>query len=384
MGAKHYLISFLADISESKRFTPELLIEKVTAVGLPFYPNDDTIQLKYYQNNIQLDFNAINFNDPEEDRFMCRLIGEKDSTWHDLSTQNMITFNNLSAGNYHAQVKLFSINNRWPSVVKEFALVINPPFWQTGWFRALMILFILATGYYFYRKRIQNIRQKADIDKRLAEMEMKALHAQMNPHFIFNSLNSIKDMILHNEQNNASRYLSRFAQLIRLSLEHSKQTFITLGQNIEHLQVYLSMEQLRFADFSYVIHVDENLPTDMIKIAPMLIQPLVENAIWHGVLPNKGNKKININFYERNETLIIEVEDNGIGINTAMQQKQASQSAHQSLGIENIQKRIKLLNEKYNMQYRLEIVDLQDLGHKSSGTKVTLSIPINEVTFAIV
>ena len=215
-------------------------------------------------------------------------------------------------------------------------------------------------------------------------MEMKALHAQMNPHFIFNSLNSIKDMILHNEQNNASRYLSRFAQLIRLSLEHSKQTFITLGQNIEHLQLYLAMEQLRFADFSYVFNVDENLPTDMIKIAPMLIQPLVENAIWHGVLPNKGSKKIVINFYEKNETLMIEVEDNGIGINAAMQQKLTSQSAHQSLGIENIHKRIKVLNEKYNMQYRLEIVDLMEIGHETSGTKVMLSIPINEVTFAIV
>jgi len=384
MGAKHYLVSFAPDISKSKRFAPKLLVEKITAAGISYFANDDTIKLKYYQNNILLNFNAINFNDPEEDRFAYKLISpEKDYGWNDLSTQNMANFNNIPAGNYHVQIKLFSINNRWPPTIKEFALIISPPFWQTWWFRGILIFLVLATVYYFYRKRIQNIRQKATIDKRLAEMEMKALHAQMNPHFIFNSLNSIKDMILHNEQNNASRYLSRFAQLIRLSLEHSKQTFITLGQNIEHLQLYLSMEQLRFADFSYAIHVDENLPTDLIKIAPMLIQPLVENAIWHGVLPNRGNKKININFYERNETLVIEVEDNGIGINAALQQKLASQSAHQSLGIENIRKRIKVLNEKYNMQYHLEIVDRMDIGHKTSGTKVMLTIPINEVTFAI-
>ncbi|MBS1598751.1 MAG: histidine kinase [Bacteroidetes bacterium] len=384
MGAKHYLISFVPDIGVSKRLTPDLNMEKMTVAGVSFFPSNDTIKLKYFQNNIQLNFNAINFNDPEEDRFACRLISERDSSWHDLSTQNMTNFNNLAAGNYRVQVKLFSINNRWPSLTREFGLIIQPPFWQTGWFRTLMIFLILATGYLFYRNRIQNIRKKAGIDKRLAEMEMKALHAQMNPHFIFNSLNSIKDMILHDEQNNASRYLSRFAQLIRLSLEHSKQTFITLRQNIEHLQHYLSMEQLRFADFSYAIHVDENLPIEEIKITPMLIQPLVENAIWHGVLPNKGSKKININFYARNEMLIIEVEDNGIGINAALQQKVASQSVHQSLGIENIQKRIKLLNEKYNMQYRLEIIDLMDIGGPTSGTKVRLSIPINEVTFAIV
>jgi LytS/YehU family sensor histidine kinase len=192
-------------------------------------------------------------------------------------------------------------------------------------------------------------------------------------------------MILHNEQHNASRYLSRFAQLIRLSLEHSKQTFTTLRQNIEHLQLYLSMEQLRFADFSYAIQVDENLPTDTIQIAPMLIQPLVENAIWHGLLPKRGNKKVDINFYEKDDMLIVEIEDNGIGINAAMRQKTASQSTHQSLGIGNILARIKVLNEKYNMRYRLVIMDRADIPNaKGSGTKVTLSIPINETTFATV
>src|SRR5580698_974630 len=135
---------------------------------------------------------------------------------------------------------------------------------------------------------------------------MKALHAQMNPHFIFNALNSIREMILQDDNQNASRYLTRFARLIRLTLEHSKQTFITLHQHIEYLESYLEMELLRFADFTYHIEISPGIERNDIRIAPMLIQPLVENAIWHGLRPKQGEKRLDIRFYVSCHQLICE------------------------------------------------------------------------------
>jgi len=217
------------------------------------------------------------------------------------------------------------------------------------------------------------------LDQQLAEYEMKALHAQMNPHFIFNSLNSIKEMILHQDTRNASLYLSRFAQLIRLNLEHSRKTFITLRQNIEYLESYLEMEQLRFADFNYHIGIRGEIDVDEIRIAPMLIQPLVENAIWHGLLPNSGNKQLNILFYIDEEKLVCEIEDNGIGIRRSLLNKNDLQQMHTSMGIGNIRQRIAILNEKYRISCSLSIRDKSEIsGAMDTGTVSKLVVPAYE------
>ncbi|HEY6506160.1 MAG TPA: histidine kinase, partial [Chitinophagaceae bacterium] len=235
--------------------------------------------------------------------------------------------------------------------------------------------FILLALYTFYRFRIKNIKQKANIDKQLAELEMKGLHAQMNPHFIFNSLNSIKEMILEDEKQNASRYLSKFAQLIRTNLEQSRQTFITVRQCIDHLQQYLEMEKIRFEGFSYRIDIDENLPEN-IRVAPMLIQPLVENAIWHGLQNQTGEKKLDIRFYKSGEQLACEIEDNGIGIHQSAKDKAGSRPAHRSLGIQSIHERLKVLNEKYNMNSSLSITDRSELPGNQTGTIAILKFNI--------
>src|SRR6185503_3076913 len=210
----------------------------------------------------------------------------------------------LSPGKHRLQVKVYTRNNSWPEQVKEITINIQPPFWKTIWFIGLISITIIAALYFLYRSRIKTIRQKANIDKQLAELEMKGLHAQMNPHFIFNSLNSIKEMILEDEKANASRYLSKFAQLIRTNLEQSRQTFITVKQSADHLEQYLEMEKIRFAGFSYSIDVADELPTDEIQMAPMLIQPLVENAIWHGLHNKQGDKKLAIRFYRSASQLV--------------------------------------------------------------------------------
>jgi len=196
----------------------------------------------------------------------------------------------------------------------------------------------------------------------------------MNPHFIFNALNSIKGMILNDEQRQASRYLSKFANMIRMTLSQSKQLFITLDENIEYLETYLAMEKLRFDDsFTYHCHVDESIDREDILVPALMIQPLVENGIWHGLLNKKGEKNITINFSRKEDIICCIIEDNGIGINQSLLQKKQSRPAHQPVGLTNLRNRIAILNEKYATGCSLQITDLLECGEGRTGTRVILT-----------
>ncbi|HMH22861.1 MAG TPA: histidine kinase [Puia sp.] len=215
----------------------------------------------------------------------------------------------------------------------------------------------------------------ASINEKLAEAQLTALQAQMNPHFIFNALNSIKRMILDNENRNASRYLGKFAQMIRLTLNHSKETFVTLQETIEYLHAYLDMEQLRFgSSFSYAIEKDANMDEEDISIPTLMIQPLAENAIWHGLMHKDGDKKIMIRFIQMVNMVTCSIEDNGIGIRKSEKMQQGNTRPHVGLG--NLRNRIKIMNEKYDMNCLLDIIDLSDKDPDLTGTKVILRFKI--------
>jgi len=211
----------------------------------------------------------------------------------------------------------------------------------------------------------------ATINEQLAEAQLTALQAQMNPHFIFNALNSIKRMILDNENRNASRYLGKFAQMIRLTLNHSKTTFVTLEETIEYLHAYLDMEQLRFGStFSYQIEKMAKMDEDDINIPTLMIQPLAENAIWHGLMHKEGEKKIIIRFVQIANIVTCSIEDNGIGIRQSEKIQEGRTRPHVGLG--NLRNRIKIMNEKYRMNCTLDIADLSDKYPDRTGTKVIL------------
>jgi sensor histidine kinase YesM len=211
------------------------------------------------------------------------------------------------------------------------------------------------------------------INQQLAEAQLSALQTQMNPHFIFNSLNSIKGMILDNEQQKASRYLSKFAHMIRITLGQSKEVFTTLCENTDHLESYLAMEKLRFDDsFTFQIAVDEDIDTEETLIPSLMIQPLAENAIWHGLMPRKGEKKLSIRFTRSGDFLSCIIEDNGIGIRRSEQLKLQNRPTHQSEGLGNLRNRIKILNEKYHTGCSLDIVDLGERSKEKTGTRAIL------------
>jgi len=371
------IVRFRPDSLQLLNKAPDFFIEYIhLGDDSTIYHPGEIVKSSHLNNDITVSVSSINYDDYSNQRFAYRLGDEKDTTWKNFNQQNEINFNNLSPGKYKLFIKMFPANNRWPEQTKELSIRIFPPFWQTWWFIIAIVVLIAVLLFGLISQRIKSIRKKSGINRQLAELELKALHAQMNPHFIFNALNSIKDMILHDEKDNASRYLSKFAQLIRLNLEHSQLTFITLQENIEYLHHYLGMEQVRFADLHYEIKSDPSIKTNETLLPPMLLQPLVENAIWHGLLPKAGEKKVDIRFQKENNALLCEIEDNGIGISSSLHTK--SNKLHRSVGIENIRHRLKVLNEKYKLHYLLTIKDKKEITPlNGSGTIAILALPLD-------
>jgi ligand-binding sensor domain-containing protein/two-component sensor histidine kinase len=334
------------------------------------YPGNE-LKLPYFENDIRIHVTAINFLDVQNNRLWYRMAGN--ATWIQ-EKQNTLNFNNLAPGSYPVEIKVTSASNPWQQVTRKITITIQSPFWQTGWFYMLILLIIAAIVIIGFRWRIKNIRRKAELNNQMAITEMKALHAQMNPHFIFNSLNSIRELILQKENRSASHYLAHFAGLIRMTLHHSGKNFISLEQNVEYLNRYLEMEKLRFNDFVYTIIIDKDLNAGQVEVPPMLLQPLIENAIWHGLKPKAGDKKINVRFLKQNDQLICEIEDNGIGFNKAAEQQRGN---HQSVGIDNIKDRIRLLNLKYHTRCNLEIEDIGTMpGVGAGGTLARLTLSL--------
>ena len=339
-----------------------------------FNPGGD-ITVSYKNNNVAINLGAINFEDAPQQLFAYRILKNGNEPWQELGTQRRILFNDLSVGKHRLQVKVYIRNQSWPDQVKEITITVKPPFWKTIWFYLGIGMIIATILYYLHRRRIDHITQKANIDKQLAQTEMKALHAQMNPHFIFNCLNSIREMILNNENEQASLYLSKFARLIRITLNQSSKPFVSLTDTIDYLERYIEMEKIRNSNFTYTINIADDLQHDDIVLPPMLIQPFIENAIWHGTSAKK-NMDIHISFRKKGNELVCVVEDNGIGIEESLQKKE-NISTQPSVGIANIRQRIELLNEKYNLHSSVIIQDKKTLiPTNGTGTIVTLHLPI--------
>lgn len=223
-------------------------------------------------------------------------------------------------------------------------------------------------------------RRLLEIGKKVAETRLMALRAQMNPHFIFNSLNSIQECIVNEKIEDAHRYLSQFSRLLRMVIDYSEKSLISLDKEIEFLKLYLELESLRFGrSFQYQIHVDESIDDEETLIPSLLIQPFVENAIWHGLLHKKGDRKLQLSFLiNSNDQLVCIVEDNGIGRAKAAAIKAGKMDAqsHESKGMRISQERIDLLQLQTHLNPEIKIEDLSDSNNEPSGTRVSVTLPL--------
>ena len=220
-------------------------------------------------------------------------------------------------------------------------------------------------------------QQLTELKQQKTELEMQALRAQMNPHFIFNSLNSINMFILKNNKLQASEYLSKFSRLVRLILQNSQEALIPLERELEALLLYLELDSLRFeAKFEYKISVDDEVDTTMLKVPPLIIQPYVENAIWHGLMHKKEKGQLKIELYQQEEILFCKIADNGIGRKKAADLKSKSASIHKSMGMRITADRIRMLQQQNQKNTSISINDLVYPNGNPGGTEVLIKIPL--------
>ncbi|UTW62410.1 histidine kinase [bacterium SCSIO 12741] len=251
-------------------------------------------------------------------------------------------------------------------------------------FNQRVIIFSLIGGLLILSLAFYRINRES-VKKRKANqmLALKSLRSQMNPHFIFNALNSVNGYISRNEERKANKYLSEFSRLMRLVLENSKQELVPLKDELELLALYLKLEHSRFEDrFEYQLEVDENLNPDQYDIPPMLVQPFVENAVWHGLRYLEGEPgELKVHFSMADKDLKVIIEDNGIGRQKSQQLKTKNQQKSQSTGLRNTENRIKLINRLYQTDYDILIEDLHP-DQENTGTRVSLTIPAKNLIHA--
>lgn len=344
----------------------------------------EPVRLKHWENYFSIGFSARAFTLGNETRFRYRLKGFDD--WTEASNRRFANYTNVPGGDYLFQLQAANNEGIWNKTILEIPVFVETAWWATWWFRSTTLLAIGGIVFGAYQYRVDQIRRKArlkaDYEKKLAQVEMSALLAQMNPHFLFNTLNSIDSYIVKNESKKASEYLNNFARLVRLILQHSRSDYISLADELEALDLYLQMESLRFDNcFDYKIEVDDSLRTSSIVIPPMLIQPFLENAIWHGLRhlskdPCEG--KILLKITRDGDYLRCIIEDNGIGRekSAALKAGKSGNNHKKSMGMRITRDRIDLINKLRNVDARVEIIDLKDDNDKAAGTRVELTIPV--------
>lgn len=334
----------------------------------------NTNEIKYKnKDRLNIEFSSINFSSSPT-KYAYQLEGVN-SNWIN-GDDRQVVYLNLKPGNY--TFKLKSRKNLEPySEVIELPITVVPTFFQLVLTKIVAVLFILLLGFLiirnYYRQQIR-VREK---DNQLVTLENRALQSMMNPHFIFNSLGSIQKFLLQNKSEEAGAYLSRFARLIRQTMNSIKSNSVLLDDEIERLKNYIELEQFRMENhFNYHIHMDEQLGQDEYYIPSMIVQPFVENAIWHGISQLNDNGEVTIRFiYVDEKSLQIEIEDNGIGFKKS---KAFSKSKnHLNMASTLTQKRIQLIGEKYRVETKLEHEELYP-GKPNPGAKITLLVPIIE------
>lgn len=342
----------------------------------------EEIQLRYNENFIRFEWFCDGLTNSNQNQYSYQLKGFEEE-WTTTNI-NAVSFSSLPSGTYEMLVKARNNDGYWGNI-KKISFVIIPPFWKTWWFYALVIGIVVGILYLFYYYKTEQLKKeerlKSQFVQDLASLEMKALRAQMNPHFIFNSLNSIQKFILKNDTFAASQYLTKFSKLIRLILDHSNQNYIPLSSEIELLKLYTEIEALRFDNqFQYEFVIGNDLNTNASLIPSMIIQPYIENAIWHGLLHKETIGKLWVQIAKYGEDCIkVVVEDDGIGRRKAQESKSKQILKKKSYGMDITHNRIDILNKMENKNTICSIIDLEDAKKNPLGTRVELIIPFKYV-----
>ena len=338
----------------------------------------DSLTLNASENYFAIEFIGIHFLPEEDFQYFYKLEGY-DAVWVDAGNSKNAIYSNLPGGNYTFKVKAVHPRQNIQST-SQLHIFLKTPWYKQWWFFLSLGLIFGSTLWLIYKNRIYQIRRETDFKQLLAETEIIALRAQINPHFIFNCLNSIKSYIIENEIQAGTLYVSRFARLIRMILNHSKEKQIPLTTELEVLKLYLWLERERLQQqFEFSIELVNLEEQASIKVPPMLLQPFVENAIWHGLMNKDEPGHIQIKIEKQEDILWMKVADDGVGRAYTQKKRQASNLQKKSMGIEITQKRLAQINTLYQIEATIDIKDWKpDL--KNPGTIVTICLPIAKVS----
>ncbi len=354
----------------------------------------EKLDLKYFQNKISIETGIIDFYSKGINKIRYKLDGVN-RDWQYGPANYTIRYEELPPGEYKLFMQADNAGHEFTGPIRSLLIRISPAFWNTWWFRIITGL-ILIGGFYTairYRlnqkfrlklassekeKQLADMRQNtAELKQQTTELEMQALRAQMNPHFIFNSLNSINRFILQNNRLQASEYLTKFSRLVRLILLNSQSALITLENEIESVRLYLSLEALRFDDhFEYKLSVDPDLDISVLKVPSMIIQPYIENAIWHGLMHKKEKGQLDIELSQEEDHLYFKITDNGIGRRHSAALASKSATLHKSMGLGITARRIAMMRSGNFEGSSVVINDLVNEDGSAAGTEVVIKIPV--------
>lgn len=339
---------------------------------------ENIFQLQAGDNRFFVDYACVSFKSQGNITYKYRLSG-LENKWY-ITKENTLDYASLSPGDYVLELYAINAFGKKSNTVK-IKFSIDKFFYQEAWFLVLVAVSILTAGWFFISKRIKRIRkdenEKLVTQKRLSELEQMAFRSQMNPHFIFNCLNSIQQYIFSKSVIDANRFITEFSSLIRQTLDLSSKKFITLEEETKYLTTYLKLEHTRFDEnFDYDVIAEAGLALDQLFLPPLLLQPFLENAIRHGIRNlKKGRGHLIINFYVKGDYLICVVQDNGIGIDASLKLRGDNIIEHQSKGMQLIRKRIEALNEENIDKIQIEVENAYT-DEEQKGTRITIKLPL--------
>ncbi len=340
-----------------------------------FPDSQNGISLGHKQNNLVMGWSHTKSSSSDFYRSEYMLRGF-DKAYQSAGNLYSAHYTNVPPGDYHFEVSIRSVMDGSEIHHRSVPVSIAPPWWDTLLFKLCVAFILLLAIYGIFRLRLNAVRKEQAListyNQQLVEMEMQFLRAQMNPHFMFNSLNSIKHFILLNKKEEAVEYLSKFAQLIRSILQYSSLSYISLQEELSTLKTYIELEQARFSGgFEFEIEVDPGLDLSEIVLQPLIFQPYVENAIWHGLMHKERDRLLKIVLSKSNEQLVCEVIDNGIGREQSRNIRSKT-STRKSMGLPISEKRMKAQDASANVH----ITDLKNADGSTAGTKVTICLPL--------
>ena len=372
LGTSTGLYRFSTSEIYKKNISLPVIIKSIIVNNKAVTINKAPLAFSPFENNFEFSFQGFTYTSPKQLKYKYILKGYNNDTIY--TTNTSIQYTNLADGDYTFIVYAATNNKNWSNTPAVYTFSIAQHYTKSWWFILLMVLAGLLIVSSVFLLIIRNLKRRNEIQRELLLLEQKALRAQMNPHFTFNALNSIQYFITDNNKRAATTFLSKFSKLVRNILNNSKSNTISLADEISTLTTYLELEQMRFnGKIAIGIYIGDDFIPDDIFIPSMIIQPFVENAIWHGIMPKEdGMGKLELSFELRGNTLVCKVKDNGIGRKKSAELKEQTRKGHKSAGLKNIDDRIAVLNHINKTQIDITVTDLYEADNAPTGTEVMI------------